>query len=238
MRKALLAIILVLYITTGLLAQDVIYTANGNRLENAQITGLSESKLTFTAQGKTLTFLRQNILIAFRKNGNFLVISELGDDLTQAEQRLQGYLSAPSRTNDRDYIIKAVPLTVIPASIAYENQTIVNYTTKDGKSASIPKGELIGILYRDGRHLLLRDAIDVAPLLVEVKERLNANSLTVNPQSTIATVNPPVSVQTYPKPTNSLPQQSSEAALSEKDRPAPPTTRLQLRQSKKVIVLV
>lgn len=201
MKKTLLASVLIVCTAASLVAQDVIYTANGSRLENAQLTAISDGKITFTMQGKTLTFQRQSILLAFRSNGNFLVVSELGDDLSKAEQRLQAYLSAPPLA-ERDYLIKAVPLTVIPATIAYENQTIVNYATTEGKSASIPKGELLGILYRDGHHTLFREASDVAPLLTEVRNRLTKERSDGKSQATVVTVTQSVSVHTAPVPVN------------------------------------
>ncbi|OJW74266.1 hypothetical protein [Spirosoma sp. 48-14] len=201
MKKTLLASVLILCTAASLVAQDVIYTANGGHLENAQLTGVSDGKITFSMQGKTVTFQRQSILLAFRSNGNFLVVSELGDDLPKAEQRLQAYLSAPPLAA-RDYLIKAVPLTVIPATISYENQTIVNYATPEGKSASIPKGELLGILYRDGHHTLFREASEVAPLLIEVRNKLTKERSDGKSQATVVTVTQSVSVHTAPVPVN------------------------------------
>lgn len=177
MKQFLLSTLFVVNIAPGVIAQDAIYMASGNRIENAQLIGVSENKVSFTVPGRStpLTFQRPNVLVAFSRSGNFLIISELGNDLTLAEQRLRAYQSAPARLGNRDYLIKAVPLTVISAEIIYQSDAVINYKTRDGKSASISKGELIGILYRDGRHEFLREIKDVEPLLSDVKKQIEAD---------------------------------------------------------------
>lgn len=179
MKQLLLVTFLLVSTLPGLLAQDVIYTANGNRLDHARLIGVTEDRVSFDVERPDKTsqysFQRQNVLIAFNKNGNFLIISDLGSDLTQAEQRLQAYKTAPPRTTATDYLIKAVPLTVIPAEITYESESIINYRTAGGKSASIPKVELVAVLYRDGRHALIRQPDEAAPLLSIIEKQLKTS---------------------------------------------------------------
>ncbi|MFD1139905.1 hypothetical protein ACFQ4C_02250 [Larkinella insperata] len=186
MKKLLLSILICTGITSGLVAQNVIYTANGNKLDNAQLTGVTEDKISFTVQRAEkpglFSFQRQNVLIAFSQTGNFLIIKDLSADLSQAQQQLQAFLSAPARSKEKDLLIKAVPLTVIPASISYESESVVNYQNSDGKSASISKGELVAILYRDGRHKLIHDPTEAAPLLSSVKKQIESGSTTAKPQ--------------------------------------------------------
>ncbi|MCC5612688.1 hypothetical protein LC612_39855 [Nostoc sp. CHAB 5834] len=225
MKQFLLALVLLSGFSSASFGQDAIYTANGNKLENARLTGVTDGKVSFSVQKQdktsTFSFQRQNVLFAFSNTGNFLVISELGDDLTLAQQRLQAFLSAPLRPTNVDYLIKAVPLTVIPATIAYENETIVNYKTQEGKSASIPKSELIGILYRDGKHLLTQpiDA-EVASLLIDARKQVDKNAVTVNqpsPSSSSVPVNQ--TVQT-PVPMPETPKAATpQQAVQEVEKP-------------------
>ena len=196
MKQILLSTLFTIGSASCLMAQDVIYTANGNRLENAQLTSVTEDKVSFVVQKpdkvSTFSFQRKNVLVAFNRMGNFLVISELGDDLPQAQQRLQSYLTAPPRPKDVDFLIKAVPLSVIPVSISYESDVVVNYKTHDGQSASIPKAELVGILYRNGKHVLFRDPSEVAPLLTEVRNMINTERATSTQSPKVIPVPPQV----------------------------------------------
>ncbi|GAB3553540.1 hypothetical protein [Spirosoma fluminis] len=213
MKKQLLCLFFLVSLQLTLHAQDVIYTANGNRLAKARVTDITDERIIFSVQKgdspSTYSLQRQNVLAAFRK-GNFLVISKLSPDLAQAKQELQTFLTTTA-WQDKDFLLRAVPFEVIPAKISLENETIVNYLTNDGKSASISKGELIAILYNDGRHSLLREATEVAPLLAIVQKPINANVQVVSAQATNKT------------PTASRVQEPSPVQKPEADSGAPPT---------------
>jgi len=174
---AVACLLLTIAAVPDVLAQDVIYFENGDPLPNARITSVTDDKVGFTAERdgiqKEYLFGRQRVLLAFTKAGNYLLVSELSTNVDQARQQLQTFLNAPPRTDDTDYLIRAVPLTVIPAQISYESAEVVNYKTPEGTVASIGKGELIGIVYKDGRHLLTVTAGEAAPLLMEVRASLN-----------------------------------------------------------------
>lgn len=219
MKQPLLFILVSTCLSFSLSAQDVIYTSNGNRLENAQPTDLTEDRVTFSVKQektKIYSFQRQNVLFAFSHTGNFLVISDLSADLTQAKQQLQTFLSAPALSNDKDFLVKAVPLTVIPAVIAYESDIVVNYKTQDGKSASIQKSELVAIIHRNGSHTLLREPVEVAPLLKDIKKLLDANGSTVSTQQAIAT---PTPQNPLPKPDNPVPATQAQPAIEPQKTP-------------------
>ncbi|RIV25420.1 hypothetical protein DYU11_08975 [Fibrisoma montanum] len=152
-------------------AQDAIYFSNGDQLLNARITNLTGDKVTFSVEGnpKEHSFSRSRILMAFTKTGHFLLMSELATDLEQAKQQLRTFLEAPLRNDSKDYLIKAIPITVIPGEITYDSDELVNYKAVSGNSASINKDELLAILYKDGRHSIIALASDVAPILAEIR---------------------------------------------------------------------
>lgn len=210
MGKTLRTLFLIFSWPSMLYAQDAIYTANGNRLENAHLTDVTEDRIMFTVQQpdklSTYTFQRQNVLVAFRK-GNFLIVSKLSDDLTKAKQELQTFLTTTA-WQDKDYLLKAVPFQLIPAKIAYENDAIVNYLTNDGKSASISKGELIAILYSDGHHSLIRDPVEVTPLLAALTKPIGSSPATTVPQTPTKTPTP-VSQDVVPTDKSTIEQSSS-----------------------------
>ena len=181
MKQIILVLLLSVAFTSSLYAQDAIYTANGNRLPDARITDLTDERLMFTVQQAdkltTHSFQRDNVLVAFRK-GNFLVIKNLSPDLAQAKQELQVFQTTTVWA-DKDYLLRAIPFEVIPAKISYENDAIVNYLTSTGKSASIPKGELIAIFYSDGRHALIRDPVDAVPFLAKMPIPFGSSTKTI-----------------------------------------------------------
>jgi len=193
MKQFLLAIFLGLSVSA--LAQDAIYTKNGNMLPDARLTDVQDDKVSFTINGKTQTFKRENILFAFTSNGNYLVVNELSPNTAKAQEQLKAFLAAPPRNDDRDYLIRAVPLSVIPAIIAYESDQLVNYNTPEGKSGSISKGELVAILHRDGRHNILRtDYVEVSPLLVDVHGRIRPTAPSIPVQTTSVTAPDPTPI--------------------------------------------
>ena len=176
MKQILLVILLSIAFTSSLYAQDAIYTRNGNKLENARITDLTDERVMFTIQQSdkltTHSFQRDNILVAFR-NGNFLIIKNLSSDLTQAKLELQTFLTTTA-WNGSDYLLRAIPFEVIPAKISYENDAVVNYLTNEGKSASISKGELIAIFYNDGHVSLIRDPSEAIQFLATLTKPIGS----------------------------------------------------------------
>ncbi|GAB3749302.1 hypothetical protein [Spirosoma pomorum] len=237
MKQQLLAFFFLIGLSPVLYGQDAIYTANGNKLENARLTDVADDRITFTVQQSdklsTYSFQRQNILVAFRK-GNFLVISNLSTDPVQAKKELETFLTT-TVWQDKDYLLRAVPFEVIPAKISYENDAVVNYLTNDGKSASISKGELLAILYSDGRHNLIREATEVAPILATVKKpvgvNFQANSSTVSSNSVTSSAE---KSQTLPHPDQRPKQENStdnQSTLSRQEASIPQTNKLVLSQA-------
>jgi hypothetical protein len=217
MKQQLLVFFFLIGLSPVLYGQDAIYTANGNKLENARLTDIADDRITFTVQQSdklsTYSFQRQNILVAFRK-GNFLVISNLSTDPAQAKKELETFLTT-TVWQDKDFLLRAVPFEVIPAKISYENDAVVNYLTNDGKSASISKGELLAILYSDGRHNLIREANDVAPILATVQKPVGATS--TSNQSSPAPRSAPAAVT----PTPATPPTQEPTPVSQPETPAP-----------------
>ena len=200
----------------GVMAQDVIYFENGDPLPNTRITDVNDKKIVLTVvrngEPKEHQFGWSKILLAFTKAGNYLLVSELSTNVEQARQQLQTFLNAPPRADGNDYLIKAVPLTVIPAQISYESAEIVNYKTPEGTAASIGKNELIGILYRDGRHLLTVTAGEAAPLLTEVRASLNPQGKAAELPAPTVPFSPSTEKNTLPASTESAPTESLPGA--------------------------
>lgn len=240
MKQQLLVLFFLIGLSPVLYGQDAIYTANGNKLENARLTDIADDRITFTVQQSdklsTYSFQRQNILVAFRK-GNFLVINNLSTDPVQAKKELETFLTT-TVWQDKDFLLRAVPFEVIPAKISYENDAVVNYLTSDGKSASISKGELLAILYSDGRHNLIREATEVAPILATVKKPVGATNTSTQPSTTVqaapAATTPTPAAVTPPAQTQDLttvPQPEAPAPTPAVQYTSPPVNKLILTQA-------
>lgn len=158
-------------------AQNVFYFSNDDILKNARLQAINQGKIEFTVEKedgthRNYSFSRSSLLMFFSKEGHFLTVSELSPELETAQKQIQTFLTTPPRQDRYDYLIKAEPLTVIPAKISYESGQVINYQTPDGNSASIRKNDLFFILHRDGRHELMRKPTEVAPFLPKIRLQL------------------------------------------------------------------
>lgn len=172
------------------LAQDRIWLDNGNPVQ-AKLSRAMDSKLEWIASdGIPRIYHRKRFLVVFSSSGQFMVISELNESANKAQSQIEAFYKAPPRNVSQDLIIKSVPLTVITGNISYESDDVINYLTAEGNAASINKEEVATVIYRDGRHEILRDVVDVAPLLalahkeIEKREREIIRKEQDKPQNT------------------------------------------------------
>ncbi|NIJ51156.1 hypothetical protein [Dyadobacter arcticus] len=165
------------FLTLASVAQDRIWLDNGNPVQ-AKLSRAMDSKLEWiAADGIPRIYHRKRFLVVFAASGQFMVISELSENASKAQNQIEAFYKSPPRNVSQDIIIKSVPLTVMAGSISYESDEVINYLTSEGNAASISKEEVAAVIYKDGRHEILRDVVDVAPLLalahkeIEKKER-------------------------------------------------------------------
>lgn len=105
---------------------------------------------------------RENVIVAFNAYGMYLIIDKLATDSEDARNMLRKFYS--TQGPGTDVLIKASPLTVIPATIRIEDDA-VNYLNEQGQAASVNKNELVAIIYKNGEHQLLRDPVEAKSLL-------------------------------------------------------------------------
>lgn len=205
--------------TTNGPAGDAIYFANGDRFKNAQLVSVTADKVKFTVKrGDILTnytYGRDNVLMAFTQEGNFLIIKDISSDYNQADQQLKDFLMAPARTAPTDLLVRRVPLEVLRGLISYESDDVVNYQPTTGGAASINKNELLMIFYRDGKHQILTDPNEIAPILTELRPQLLAPN--VVPPAPVPVVATPEPVAATPAPTTTRP---AKTASNRTARPA------------------
>lgn len=130
-----------------------IVEANEQELKYEEMKGDSPHKRTVD---------RENVIVAFNAQGMYLLIDQLSTDPETSRMSLKKFYNAPGPATD--LLIKSTPVEVIPATIRVEDEAI-NYLTESGKPASIRKSDLVAIIYKDGRHVLLRDPEDAKSFL-------------------------------------------------------------------------
>ncbi|MBO0950441.1 hypothetical protein [Fibrella forsythiae] len=228
-------------------AGDAIYLANGTRYKNAQLVEITAERVKFTVKhGDALTnhnYGRDVVLMAFTQEGNFLIVDEVSTNAVQADQQLKDFLMAPARTSPTDMMIRRVPLEVLRGTISYESEEVINYQPVNGGAASINKNELLMIFYSDGKHQILTDFVEIAPILADLRPQLTASApatavttapavpVTPSPATTEPAPAPTRQTKTAPtRPTRPSPTPAAEAQAS-KPAPASPTGKLSLNEA-------
>ncbi|MBO0932463.1 hypothetical protein [Fibrella aquatilis] len=205
--------------TTNKALGDAIYFANGDRFKDAQLESVTADKVKFTVKrGEVLTnytYGRDNVIMAFTQEGNYLIIKDLSSDFDQAGQQLKDFLMAPARTAPTDLMVRRVPLEVLRGVISYESDDVINYQPTTGGAASISKTELLVILHRDGKHQILGDPNEIAPILTELRPQLLAPNV-APPEPAPAPVVAPAS-----EPVTVAPAAPARQAKTAPSRPAP-----------------
>lgn len=205
MKKLGLYSILLVLLVSSVRAQDRIWLDNGNPVQ-AKLSRALDSKLEWVASDGVLRiYNRKRFLVVFSENGQFIVITELNENTSKAQAQIEAFYKSPPRNVSQDIIIKSVPLTVLTGNISYESDEVINYISAEGKAASINKEEVAAVIYKDGRHEIVRDVVDVAPLLGLVHKEIEKKEIElkkVKPEKTVAAVKEkaPVVVKEKEKP--------------------------------------
>lgn len=154
-------------------AQNALYFANGNSFP-VQLTEATEETVKYTEQkgDRQLkrSFQRENVLLAFNDQGDYLAIAELSMDPVTANRQILEFYSLPA--SNFDVLIKASPLKVIVGNISYNSEEVINYKTSKGVSGSINKNELALIIHSDGRHEFVMPVEESIGLLREANPEI------------------------------------------------------------------
>ncbi len=199
--KHLLCLVLLYWVgREKLLAQETIYLANGNRYPG-KLVGTDGDRLRIAVQkgGKTTVYpvRRENVLLVFKQNGNYRLIKDFDDDSLKAQAQIEEFDQAPAPALAYDLLLKTSPATVLPGTISYESDEVVNFKSPKGEAATINKRELAAIFYRDGRHRLVQKTAEVTTAINSTRRELLEWS---RPVVVAAAPNPPVVKKPVAKP--------------------------------------
>ena len=216
MKHFFLGYLLIVLADTTVHGQSAIYFQNNNRQEGELSETTNNGKLKFAVKrgGRSMTysFRRESILLAFNEFGAYQVIADLSEDPAQSAQQIEAFKKAKPLGNT-DYIVQKSPALVIPALISYESDAVINYQTiADQQAASINKTNVVAVVYKDGRHLLVGDGIeDAYAILKELKGVFRVETATRAAQK--------------PESAKTAVQKSDPVAVVEPKPADPPTTR-------------
>lgn len=155
-KQFLTLVIFVWFSTTGRAqtpTHDVVYYTSGEAV-HCDLIGVTENtvryRLSDAPDGEVYNELRDDILLIFKRNGEFLLPAEPGVVWKAGSQP------------DFDNIVTDNS-QVFPAVNIEEHEDIIYYQDPiDSTDASVTTAETVAIIYRDGRHKLLTDVNDVA----------------------------------------------------------------------------
>ena len=179
MKKQIVGLVVLMALGIAASAQDIIYLTNGNQFENLSLVEIDSKKIYFLdKRGDSeikRPFKRSGVAMIFRKDGRYLLMSELEDKAELAQKQLEEYLSSPPRSVGYDVIIaKAKPVKIVVGTISYESEDVINYENEDGNAASINKKEVLAVFYKDGNHQIVKDPDEVAEALLKARKEIAA----------------------------------------------------------------
>lgn len=215
--------------------EDIFYFANGNKFAG-KIAKVTDDRVTFNVTiGERViikTFNKENILVAFNANGHYLVISSLSTDAVVAQKQIDDFNQAPIRESGLDLLIKATPMKVIPCSISYESDALINYQIPSGGAGSINKAELVVVLYKDGRHQFVMNPTEAGDLLKNASP--DVANYTKKSNSSIINSSPVSVPVSEPAPTPALQQSIPTPSFqSTQSQPTSSISKLQITEDER-----
>ncbi|GAA4439775.1 hypothetical protein GCM10023188_36350 [Pontibacter saemangeumensis] len=158
----------------NVIAQDVLYFSDGTK-QMCQITAVDEQKISYknvdNFNGPTYTKANSQLLLAFRDDGKYLV---LGNRSLINSAETNGFLkNLANRAYDilimkNDEVISGYILSVEGEKFNYRN---INDAT--GPVASIDKGDVAAIIYKNGKHQLYVSTTEAVEKLASVKSKVD-----------------------------------------------------------------
>jgi hypothetical protein len=117
--------------------------------------------------------LRENVLFAFNDKGNYLIVSTLPSEITNAQLTIDDFNKSAVRASGYDLIIKSFPLAVIACRVSYESAEVLNYKLSSGEIGSINKADVVSVLYGDGRHQFIMNPSEAVMLMASSYEEVS-----------------------------------------------------------------
>jgi len=210
-----------------------IYLSTGTVISGKLISA-TDDNITFLFENGSRTLQRVRVLIAFNDYGRYLVVNNISNDTDKSKVEIDDFYHSQTSPMVNDVIFKAVPFEIISCKISYERD-VVNYINSDGKPGSVNKDNVLAIIRKDGSHEIIRDIIEVAPILGsnidKFKEIIAPAPVVVPPPVVVVTPKPEI-IETKPTPQPILQEPLTSAPVTVPSRavvatPKPETIELE-----------
>jgi len=179
-----------------------IYLSTGTVISGKLISATDEN-ITFSFENGSRTLQRVRVLIAFNEYGRYLFVNNISDNIEKSKIEINDFYNLQTSKLVNDIIFKAVPFEIISCKISYERD-VVNYINSDGKPGSVNKDNVLAIIRKDGSHDIVRDIIEVAPVLGsnidKFKEIITPAPLVVPPPVVVVVTPKPETIESKPTP--------------------------------------
>jgi hypothetical protein len=167
--------ILLMLATLPAFCQESTYFANGSRF-NFRLLDANNSTVQIGEQknGQTVkrTLPRENVILTFNTKGNYLLISDLDFDAARAASQLAEFYNGSGVKSD--IIITSNPVQVIPCTISYKSEELVNYTNSQNVAASLNQKDIVLIVMKDGQHEFSLPPAEAVSKLIAAKQNMQA----------------------------------------------------------------
>lgn len=143
-------------------AQDVVYLNDQTNVVGTLAEITAEKVSLRVAKGESMvkfSYGADKVAAVVNQRGRFLCLNQLQAMPTDDRDRMISQFMTGTDFPKYDIIIRAIPSEVIYGNVSYSQGDAVNYTTLDGAASSLPKSDLVGILYKSGKHDLFADAM-------------------------------------------------------------------------------
>ena len=165
--------LLLIFATFPVLGQESTYFANGSRFNfrlleaNNSTVQIGESR---NGQLVKRNLPRENVILTFNAKGNYLLIADLDSDAIRAANQLTEFYNGSGAKSD--IIITASPVQVIPCTISYKSEELVNYTTSQNVPGSLNQKDIVLIVMKDGQHEFSLPPAEAVTKLMAAKQNM------------------------------------------------------------------
>lgn len=182
-------LILLMLATLPASGQESTYFSNGSRF-NFRLLEASSSTVQIgeSRNGQVVkrNLPRENVILTFNAKGNYLLIADLDSDATRAANQLTEFYNGSGAKSD--IIITVNPVQVVPCTISYKSEELVNYTTSQNVAGSLNQKDIVLIVMKDGQHEFSLPPAEAVTKLIAVKQNIQA--LFKTEQQTVAPPEP------------------------------------------------
>jgi len=156
-------------------SQDKLYFASNTNQGN--VRDVTSAAVTYIPlqNSKPVNVETKKILLVFNKQGDYLLPSHMDFSRELSRQLIDKFLTRKAATSLTDRIFTR-DKKMIPGIFVSEDKNFVYYTT-NGQAARVEKDKVVAIIFKDGHHLIYKNASEAAEALWSIQQN-SQNAIT------------------------------------------------------------